>query len=73
MLAEEYLAKCFKICHNLWNMKTHVEFSYCATLFFPPNECPGLCQRRQGHSLGRKLKLHGMKNVKNNYVLQKYG
>ena len=26
-----------------------------------PNECPGLCQNRPGHSLGKNIKLHEMK------------
>ena len=30
-----------------------------------PNECPGLCRHRPGHSLGKKIKLHEMKNDKN--------
>ena len=30
-------------------------FSFHAFLFFPPNECPGLCRHRPaGHSLGKK-------------------
>ena len=29
-----------------------------------PNECPGLCQHRPGHSLGENSKLHKMKNGK---------
>ena len=28
-------------------------FSFCQLLFFP-NECPGLCRHRPGHSLGKK-------------------
>ena len=32
---------------------------------FLPIECPGLCQHRPGHSLGKNLKLHEMKNEKN--------
>ena len=50
-----------------WNTKTHSFFSFfisCYFIFFP-NECPGLCQHRPGHSLGEKIKLHEMKNEKN--------
>ena len=38
---------------------------------FSPNECPGLCQYRPGHSLGKNIKwhkmkkLHGFSNAKN--------
>ena len=31
---------------------------------FLPNECPGLCQHRPGHSLGKNVKLHEMKKEK---------
>ena len=37
--------------------KTHVVFL--------PNEYPGLCQYRPGHSLGKNIKLHEMKKEKN--------
>ena len=30
---------------------------------FLPNECPGLCQQRPGHSLGKNIKLHEMKKT----------
>ena len=33
-------------------------------LYFFPNECPGLCPQRPGHSIGEKIKLHEMKNEK---------
>ena len=36
--------------------KTHVVFL--------PNEYPGLCQYRPGHSLGKNIKLHEMKKEK---------
>ena len=39
-------------------------FSFHATLFFPPNKCPSLCQHRPGHSLGEIIKLHDMKDEK---------
>ena len=54
------LMKCYsEMLHNLqyfWNMKCESPcfFSFCATLFLSPNECPGLCQHRPGHSLGGK-------------------
>ena len=40
-------------------------FSFHAILFYFHNECPGLCRHRPGHSLGKNLKLHEMKNEKN--------
>ena len=43
-------------------------FSFRATYFiFSPNECPDLCRHRPGHSLGKKVKLHEMKNGKSNF------
>ena len=36
-------------------------FIWCNFMFLP-NECPGLCRHRPGHSLGKKLKLLEMKN-----------
>ena len=48
-----------------WNMKTHVFIFYFCYFIFFPNECPGLCRHRPGHSLGKKLKLHELKNEKN--------
>ena len=30
---------------------------------FLPNECPGLCRHRSGHSLGEKIKLHEIKKM----------
>ena len=43
-----------------WNTKTHVVFFFVVhfmLLYFSPNECPGLCQHRPGHSLGKKNKV----------------
>ena len=40
-------------------------FSFRATLFFLPNECPGLYQHRPGHSYCKNIKLHKMKNENN--------
>ena len=49
-------------------------FSFHATLFLSPNECPGLCQHRPWHSLGEKIKQYEMKNRKSNFfVYIKYG
>ena len=48
--------------------KTHIvffRFSFRATLVFLPNEFPGLCRHRLGHSLGKNIKLHEVKNDKN--------
>ena len=33
-------------------------------LYISTNECPGLCSHRLGHSLGKNIKLHEMKNEK---------
>ena len=38
-------------------------FSFYGILFFSPNEC----RHRPGHSLGKKVRLHEMKNGKSNY------
>ena len=35
---------------------------------FLPNEFPGLCRHRPGHSLDKDIKLHEMKNEKKNYM-----
>ena len=34
--------------------------------YYFPNECPGLCRHRQGHSLGEKTKI--ARNEKKNYA-----
>ena len=43
----------------LWNMKIHVGFSFFLfmLLYFSPNECPGQCQHKPGHSLGKSISL----------------
>ena len=51
--SSEMLQK-FAIFYIYENPKLH--FSILHTLFFP-NECPGLCQHRPGHSLGEKNKV----------------
>ena len=47
--------------------KTHVVFWFfiSCNFIFLPNECPGLCQHRPGHSSGKNIKLYEMKNEKN--------
>ena len=45
-------------------------------IYFFPNEYPGKCQHRPGHSLGKKIKQHEMTIEKTNmwiFVLKKYG
>ena len=46
---------------------THVVFFvfHFEQLYLFPNECPVLCLHRPGHSLGKNIKLHEMKNEKN--------
>ena len=48
--------KCFKICHILYVRKPKVALSvfHFVLLNFFPNQCPGLCRQRPGHSLGKK-------------------
>ena len=51
--------------------KTHVVVFFIfhfIQLWVLPNECPGLCQHRPGHSLGKNIKLHKMKNEKSTWV-----
>ena len=52
-------AKCFKICHILYIRKHKVDFSifHFVLLYYPPNECQGLCQHKLGHSFGGKTTL----------------
>ena len=45
-----------------WNTETHGCFSFFLLLYFFSNVCLGLCQHRQGHSLGEKIKSHEMIN-----------
>ena len=64
-----------------WNTKTHIamhslfHFSFRATLFFSPNECPGLCRHRPGHSLGKNKVARNEKQKKTTlvFIFQKYG
>ena len=48
-------------------MKNHIDFfhySFCVTLIFFPNECPGLCRIDQGRcSLEGKIMQHKMKKI----------
>ena len=55
MLDEMFQRNAFKfaILLEYENQCSFFHFSFRATLFFP-NECPGLCQHRPGHSLGKK-------------------
>ena len=50
------LEKCFKICYILCIRKPMYFFSFFISCYFifSPNECPGLCRHRPGHSLGEK-------------------
>ena len=49
--------------------KTHIVFfSISCNFSFLPNECPGLCRHRTGHTLDKNIKLHKMKNEKNYMV-----
>ena len=49
-----------------------LRFFISCNFIFSPNECPGLLSNRvdqgPGHSLGKKLKLHEMKNKKKLHV-----
>ena len=48
--------------------KTHVVFFFVfhfVQLYILPYECHGLCRHRRGHSLGKNVKLHEIKNEKN--------
>ena len=49
-------------------MKTHVHVVFLLFHFvqlFSPNEIPGFYRHRPGYSLGKKVKMHEMKNEKN--------
>ena len=39
---------------NIWNSKIAFSVFHFVLLYFCPNECPGLCWHRPGHSLGKK-------------------
>ena len=60
-MRKSFLMKCSSgTLQNLsyfWNTKTHavfIIFFISCYFIFSPNECPGLCQHRPGHSLGKK-------------------
>ena len=62
-----------KMLQNLlyfYNKKTRVVFLFFISSNFIlfPNECPGLCRHRPGHSLVKKIKLLEMKNEKTTRV-----
>ena len=46
------------------NLKLLFPFFISCYFISIPNECPGLCWHRLGHSLGKNLKLHEMKTKK---------
>ena len=48
-------SKTLQILPYFWDTKTHVDFAVfhsCYYIFYP-NKCPGICQLRPGHSLGK--------------------
>ena len=51
------------------NPKLLIPFFISCNFIFLPNEC----RYRPGHSLGKKIKLHKMKNTTWVFLLQKYG
>ena len=57
----------FAIFYTYKNPKLLFLFFILCNFIFSPNECPGLCRHRLGHSLGGKIKLHEMKNGKSNF------
>ena len=57
----------FAIFYIYENPKLLFPFFISCYFIFSPNECPGLCQHRPGHSLGKKIKQHEMKNGKSNF------
>ena len=46
-------------------------FFFCYIFYFFPNECPGMCQHRPGHSLEKKSS--AMKKSAWFFIFQKYG
>ena len=53
-----------------------LHFSFRASLFFFPNECPGLCRHRPGTFIGEKNKVAGNEKWKKElwvFVYIKYG
>ena len=66
MLEEKFLqnASKFAIFYILFeNPRLLFQFFVSCYFCFFPNECPGLCSHRPGHSLGGKIKWHEMKNA----------
>ena len=53
----------FAICYKYKNPKLLFPFFIWCNFMFLPNECPD----RPGHSLGKNIKLHEMKNGKSNF------
>ena len=56
----------FAIILEYENPCSFFRISFRANLFFP-NEFPGLCRHGPGHSLGKKIKLHEVKNKKSTW------
>ena len=70
--------KRFKICHISYIRKPKVAFSvfHFVLQYFYPNECPGLCRRRPGHSLRDENKVARNEKWKKQlwvFVYKKYG
>ena len=59
----------FAIFYMYENPKLLFPFFISYYFIFSPNEYPGLCLYRPGHSLGKKVKWHEMKNGKSNFGL----
>ena len=49
------------------NLRLLFPFFISCNFIFVPNECPGLCRQRPGHSLEKKIRLDEMKTGKNNF------
>ena len=63
----------FAIFYIYENPKLLFPFFISCYFIFLPNECPGLCRHRPGHSLVKKIKLLEMENEKNylGFLIQK--
>ena len=55
------------LCNKIWRKQTHFFFHFVLhiTHIYFPNECPGLCRQRTGHSLGEKMKSYTMEHLMN--------
>ena len=63
----QWNASKFAIFYIYENPKLFFTFFISCNFMFLPNECPGVCRQLQGHSLGKNIKLHEMKNGKCNF------